>query len=98
MDLGRYALTMHSLRTAAADAARAAVVHARAADCGATAMRDASRTGILGPTLGLTVTCPRSGGITTVTVTATRPFRFVVPVLGTSSLTLTENASFRFAS
>lgn len=98
MDLSRYYFTMHALRTAAADAARAAIINKTAADCGSGTVQTAARAGILGSSFTLTVTCPTASGVTTVSVTATRPFSFVLPVFGVSAMTLTERSSFSFAS
>jgi hypothetical protein len=98
-DLGRYYLTMHALRTAAADAARAAIVSPLEPDCGSTAVQTRARQGILGSGFALSVQCAPDGpGMTRVTVTATRPFGFVMRAFGLGQMTLREQASFRFAS
>jgi Flp pilus assembly protein TadG len=95
IELGRYWLTVHSLRTLAAEASRAALIDttlgASAQDC----TTPKTRVGGLAPfvntsSLTLCVTQTTKGGVITISVTASYPFGFVLPILNPSSGTLSE--------
>jgi Flp pilus assembly protein TadG len=107
IEIGRYLFTLESLRTAAAEAARAVTLRGSAnMNSGNDACTGLSgdltgvqtRTPFLDPsTLSLKMSsCATNGGVTTVTVTVKYPFSFVVPVFGSRVSSLTETAQAVF--
>ncbi len=101
MDAARYLATVEAVRSATAEAARLVVLRGGAnLNAG-----NAACAGLAGPLLGaatraplleaaaLSVTlsgCATSGVVTSVTVTASYPFAFVLPWFGASGRTITE--------
>jgi Flp pilus assembly protein TadG len=101
MELGRYMFTLHALRIVAADAARTVTLHGSANMNGAldpcTGLSGALvgvpiRAPFLNPgALSITMSdCATDGSVTTVRVTVTHPFRFVVPIFGAEPASVQE--------
>jgi hypothetical protein len=107
MDLGRYFITQHSLRTLGAEAMRATLIYCfgQAAACSLPAANKQTATAMVpflaGPSIVLTAnqTAPVAGtGVRTITVTAQYPFAFILPAwtgLNVNS-PLTATMSFQF--
>jgi Flp pilus assembly protein TadG len=110
MDLSRYFLTMHSMRTVVAQAGRALMINpalgSTALTCNAQAL--VASTGGLGfvtSTGRLCVTVSPAldaasqpiRGMLEADVRLNAPYRFVLPIFGVSSTELVERQRFRFA-
>jgi Flp pilus assembly protein TadG len=110
LEVGRYQITMHSLRLIAATASRIVSI-AAAADTANTCAAVPSNTAlqwsavatnpaplISGGSLSISSTCASvdANGVTKVVVTASYPFTVVVPVLGSGTMTLTAIAALTF--
>jgi Flp pilus assembly protein TadG len=101
IELSRYLITLTSVRTVAAEAARTATLrgsqnmNAGSSPCtnlGGTLAVAGARTPFLNPA-SLTVTmggCATNAGVTTVTITVTYPFAFTLPYFGNSNRPITE--------
>jgi hypothetical protein len=91
LELGRYFLTQHSLRTAAAEAARAALADSTISPGGAKDCSNAvASVGSVVPFLALDpaaemLCVTRNSTTRVISVTATYPFDFFLPILSTSS-------------
>ncbi len=107
VELGRFMMSLHALRTTVADAARAVALQGAG---NLNAARDPC-VGLSGPLTGfsgravilgnaaVTVTmdgCSTLGAVTTVTLTATLSFTFVIPVFGGVGPSLQEVAQTAF--
>jgi Flp pilus assembly protein TadG len=98
IDLGRYYMFLHSARHATSEAGRAALI-ASACTSPSTvgnAARDSVRAGFLGPSFNLTATCSEAQGIRTWTITSSRPFRWIIPVFGTTDTPINETVIFTY--
>jgi TadE-like protein len=102
MDLGRYFITQHSLRTLTAEAARSAMVNCFGSTgaCNLTpvqktAVETASPFLVPGNFLTFTVSqsAPSGDGVRTITVTAIYPFSFILPVWAGLNGPITVTAS-----
>jgi Flp pilus assembly protein TadG len=95
IELGRYWLTVHSLRTLAAEASRAALIDttlgASTQDCAKAKALVGGRAPFINTSaLTLCVTQTTTAGVITINVTASYPFSFVLPILKRDSGTLSE--------
>ena len=80
LDLARYYVTLHSLHTVLGDAARAAIIDPSLTGCISPATRVAADAPFLQPSLlNLCVNRNISSGLTTITVTASYNFNFLLP-------------------
>jgi hypothetical protein len=107
MDLGRYFMTQHSLRTLGSEAMRATLIHCfnAAAACSLPTVNaqaaEATVPFLVAGSIALTAsqTAPAAGtGFRTITVTAQYPFAFILPAwtgLNVNS-PLTETMSFQY--
>jgi Flp pilus assembly protein TadG len=94
MDLGRFYLTLHSLHTVLGSATRAALVDPTLSGCTTPVQRVASSAPFLqSSALSLCVTQGVSGGMTTVTVTASYPFNAVLPAWAGAAITLSDSTT-----
>lgn len=101
LELGRYFVTQHSVRTVVAEAARSAWVNAPAGGCGAltTAQRTAAES--FSPFLSvaqltLTLATGNAAGVSTTTTTATYPFTSYMPLLTGLTGTITETTQLSY--
>lgn len=98
IDASRYFLTLHALRTAVAQAARAAIVDPTLSGNGQAVVDAAGGLDLLGAgaTLRIDRTTP-TPGMAEVTVTASTTYRFFLSVFGLGSVPLSETQTFRYA-
>lgn len=97
MDLGRYYITLHSLHTVLGGAVRAAIINPTLTGCTAPAALVAAQAPFLQPSLlSLCVTRATSSGVTTISVTASYNFNFVVPIWSSSSGTLSDTTTLSY--
>ena len=96
-DISRYYVTLEAVRSAAAEAARAAIVNTGLNACGSTAIDAARPSGILNrDLLTLCVSRTVNGGETVVNINASYPFSFLTPMFGATTRTISESTSLRF--
>lgn len=99
MDLGRYYLTLHSLHTLLGKAMRAALIDPQLTGCSAPVSGLSAATPFLDPAkLTLCVSQSVASGMTTITVTATYPFTFLLPAWTGDSTTLSDQTTGAYAS
>jgi Flp pilus assembly protein TadG len=102
IDLGRYYLTLHSIRTFAAEASRHGAVMLTGSQTmtGAQLVAAMGRSGILGASPGVTLTRTETGsGAGTsvrVRVTVDHPFTFVINVFGVGATRFREDTDITF--
>jgi Flp pilus assembly protein TadG len=103
IDVSRYYVTMHSMRTVVAQAARALMINPTLATATRTCNSQAlvSAAGGLGfvastGQLCVTETVPQAG-MAEVYIEFDAPFTFFLPIFGVNSVTIVERQRFRFA-
>ena len=109
IDMGRYQITLQSLRQISEEAARVALVGVAANatnGCSAvpsqstlaTTVTSPNRAPMLNPSsLTITASCStNASNVNTVTVTATYPFTFISPLLPSGQRTLSDRAAISF--
>lgn len=96
-DLARYWFSVQALHHAVAEASRLALVDASVTGCNPARLAGVTQhPGLRGSTLRLCITRGMAGGIGSLTVTASAPFRFAYAGFGARDLTLNETATLRF--
>jgi Flp pilus assembly protein TadG len=98
MDLGRYYLVAHSIRTAASEAARAALLDTTMSDCDTPKAKVSALVPLLDPTaLSVCVTqFPFVSGVNTITATVTYTFSAISPMLAALNGTITETTVIKY--